>query len=177
MSTQAVSSGPGPDLISQTTLTFEQQAYRATAQLVSSQRNADNQHIYDARVRDYNANMTTGQKHDPPLALPIQIRSYVVTEPDQFGLVYPEQIGPYLTPTPPLTLVTLDLGTLSIPVRDPNKIEVGKRIGSGRWFSVGPDDGTPPDFVTPPGTTSSEGVVGQFEKFGGVGGSWYLQVA
>lgn len=163
--------------ISQTTLTWEQAAYAATAALTAQQRNADLQYKYDQAIRDFDANMESGQKHDPPLVPPVAPRSYVISPPDDHGLVFAVQAGPPLTPTPPLKIDTVDLGTLAPQAKVPGVIHV-TRVISGSWYGVGADDGNPSGFMTPPGTKSDDGSTGVFEKFGApVGNGWYLKVA
>ncbi len=158
-----------------TTLADSQQNNKAATTAWVAQLNAQQQAIYDQAVRNFNLNMQSGQTHNPPLVPPTAPLAYVVSAPDANGYVWPVIGTTPLMPTPPLTLATVDLGTLKPPTRDPNHIDVGKAIpgGGGKWFTVGPNDGTPNGFVTPP-TTSEDGVTGIFLKFGApVGNGWY----
>lgn len=176
MGTQIIQAVFTPN-VSMTSNAFAQQAILASSIAQCAHLNNDLQTRYDMAVRDFNANMETGQKHDPPLVPPPAPKSWVVLAPDANGYQFYDQTGPALSPTPPLTVDTTDLGTLSVPVRDPNHISVGNRI-SGAWFQVGTGDGTPNGFVTPPNTKSADGVTGSFTKFGApVGNGWYLLAA
>ena len=138
-------------------------------------RNLNDQAHYDGAVRDYNANLATGQKHDASYLPPIAPLKWQLADVDAEGYTFYQQGPEHLVPTPPLTISTVDLGNLTVAPRDPNHIAVGNRI-EGAWFQVGSGDGTPNGFQTPPNTVSADGVTGTFTKFGApVGAGWYLK--
>ena len=164
---------PGAPDISQTGLTFAQQQTLAASIANVKMLNDGNQAHYDAAIRDFNANMETGQKHDPPLTPPVAPLKWQLAPADANGFIFYQQGPDSLTTT--VTADTTDLGTLVPPVKNPATIQVGNRI-NGAWFQVGPNDGTPSGFVTPLNTVSADGVTGSFTKFGApVGNGWYLK--
>ena len=177
MSTQSQPVPGAPD-INQTGLTFAQQQTLAASIANVAMLNAGNQAHYDAAIRDFNSNMETGQHHDPPLTPPVAPLKWQLAPADANGFIFYQQGPDSLTST--VTADTTDLGTLKPAVKNPNIIQVGNRLpgpGNSSWFGVGPNDGTPGGFETPPTTQSADGVVGTFEKFQSPWGSVYLKVS
>lgn len=168
----------------ETTLTFEQAAYRQTAIVECAQRNASNQFIANGAAKNYNANVESGQHHATPLPRPIPIGKYVVSQPDAKGLVYPEQsTTEFLVPDPPLD--NFDLGNLVAltPSTAPPNVFMGigphnKASGpDGKWYDALYGDTIPSGSITgkdcPPATDGHT-----YEKFGSpVGWGWWLQIS
>ncbi len=157
-----------------TTLADSQQNNKAATAAWVAQLNAQQQAWYDGAVRNYNLNMQSGQTHNPPLVPPTAPLAYVVGPPDANGYVWPVVGTTPLTPTPPLTVATVDLSTLSKPFFP----QVGKATpgGGGKWFDALQGD-TFPNGQTTDQTTSADGVTGRFQKFGApVGWGWYQLV-
>jgi hypothetical protein len=143
-----------PD-ISQTGLAYDIQQTLANSIAMVAQLNANNQGHYDSAIDQYNQNMRTGQTHNPPLPIPVAPLKWQLAQPDQFGITS-YQLGPdHLVPTPPLTLDTIDLGTLVAtgpnPSPAPGQSAVfvlgppdGKNAG---WWSAGPGDTEPSGYT------------------------------
>jgi hypothetical protein len=156
--------------ISQTTQTFAQQSILASSTARVAHLNASLQIIYDGAVRDYNLNMGSGVSKIAP-QVPVAPFKWELAPPDKDGYVWYQQSTERITSTIPLA--TVNLGGLTVPVRDSSHIDVGKQIGNTKWYSVGPLDGTPSGFITPP---QADGHT--YQKFGApVGAGWYLQVS
>jgi hypothetical protein len=67
------------------------------------------------------------------------------------------------------------------PILPPNYIDVGNHIVSDpspipTWFTVGGKDTYPSGKTTPPGTESSDGIVGTYLRVGSPFGGWYEKV-
>lgn len=140
---------------------MQQQAY-------CDQYNREAEARYRQGVANYNLFVEQVGKV-PPFAPPSLPTKWVLTAPDQHGLRWQTTSNiPVCDPLPLKTPVTE-------PTRAANVISVGKRI-HGEWFQVGAGDGFAVGQKTPP-TTSADGVVGVFEKYGAaVGAGWYLRV-
>ena len=168
---------PAPDA-SQTTNTFAQSAILASSTAQCAHLNANEQANFDGKVRDYNANMETGQHHDPPLVPPTAPKSWIVLPPDGNGYSWYAQTGPPLTPTPPLKLDVVDLGTLTVQVAVPNHLSINWatwRPGNP-WVDANKDDGWPNALVTPP-QQAPDGTMHTYERFSTPFGALYLQVS
>jgi len=163
-----------------TTLADAQQNIAASSKSWVELLNAQRQAHYDDAIRDYNANMETGQKHDPPLVPPEAPYAYVLNAPDALGLIWPVlSTTERLKPTPPLKVDTVDLGTLVPPKPVANHWSLNWASRSGKWVTAGLDDGMPGGFMTPPlvDALHPSDPPHVYERYTtAVGPGWYLQV-
>ena len=138
--------------------------------------NADLKHRYLSAFADYVANMQSGgfvpaERRTPPTPP----KGWQLAAPDDDGFVFYELGQIPVCDQPPAVNYN---GGITAPVKVPNTIDVGKRLGTSKWFGVGPLDTLESGKETPPGTVSSDGVSGVFEKFAAVvGAGWYLQTS
>jgi hypothetical protein len=162
----------------QTTNTFAQEQILASSRAECALLNANLQFNYDTAVRNYNLNAGSGQTHVPPLVPPVAPLSWIVLAPDANGYQWYAQTGPPLTPTPPLTIATTDLGTLTVATPIPNHLSINWatwRPGNP-WVDANKDDGWPNALVTPP-QTAPDGSTHTYERFSDPFGAMYLQVS
>lgn len=124
---------------------------------------------YQTTYANYVERMQSGGVVSPAdQAVPAPPTAYVLSAPDANGFTYP-QVGdaPVCSPGAAVTY----LGGLAGARRDPSHIDIGRQI-SGSWYSVGPLDGTPNGFITPP---QADGHT--YQKVGApVGAGWYLRL-
>ena len=140
--------------------------------------NAANQAHYDQAGENYNLNALSGQKHDPPLVPPTAPKSWIVLPPDANGYQWYAQTGPALTPTPPLKIDAVDLGTLTVPVPLHNHLSIDWDAWrpNTKWVPANKDDGWPNELITPP-QTAPDGTVHTYERFSTPFGALYLAVS
>jgi len=138
-------------------------------------RNDNDQAIFDVACNNYNLNAGSGQHHDPPLVKPVPPAKWVLSPPDQNGFIFPMQSA---TETIPINvpLQDVDQGTLTVMTPIKNKISINWGTQNGAWVDAWKDDGFPLGMVTPP-IQAPDGSMHTYEKFGGIGGAWYLQVS
>lgn len=137
--------------------------------------NANHQILYDTAVENYNLNMGSGQKHNPPLVPPVAPAKWVLLPPGVDGYRW---YGPsdteVLTPTPPLKLATTDLGSLPslTPSNAPRNMFMGiGHSAGGQWYDANFGDTIPGGQPAPPQPDGHE-----YIKVGSpVGWGWWLQ--
>lgn len=140
-------------------------------------KNAELKAGYTQAVVAYNLMMRSGSFRGN-IPVPVAPNSYVYVQGNLDLRVVPswEQSGPPVTSD--IALATVNNATIAPTVRDPFHwhVTVADKGGNGRWFGVGPEDGTPNGFETPV-TTSDDGVTGVFLKYGNPFGGKYLRTS
>ncbi len=136
------------------------------------QNNANDQFIYDGKIRNYNLNLDSGQQRvtPPPPVAPFK---WVLAAPDANGYVFYERSKTerLTSPIPVLTFNPADPPKLDL---QPDVTDIGTAIpgdGNKGWYYVGRFDTRPVGFtVTMPGP---DGNPVKFQKWGSPWGYKY----
>ncbi len=117
--------------------------------------NANNQILFDTAVVNYNRNMESGQKHNPPLVPPVAPIKWILLAPNAEGYQFwgPDPKGETITPTPPLKIDTTDHGDLPslTPSTAPPNVFMGiGHSAGGNWFDANYGDTIPSGKQAPP---------------------------
>jgi hypothetical protein len=162
--------------ISQTTLTWAQQASLLTSTFMRDLKNGDNQRIFDSAVADYNAGMASGVKMQ--LTPPVAPFKYVLTAPDVNGEVsYAQSTTERLTPTVPIFTGTANAQlTVTTPIVNHLSINWDTWRPGSKWVDANKDDGWPNTLETPP-QKAPDGSMHTYERFSTPFGALYLQTS
>ena len=138
--------------------------------------NAQLQAEYDSKVKSFNAMMESGS-FPGPLVPPPAPASFILIP----GTANPYTPAGYAQTGPPIVanepIDTINVATNKPPVAIPGNIHVTVPIpGAPGWWGCGKDDGFPNGQTTPP-VTADDGTVGRFQRYGAIGGAWYLKVS
>jgi len=158
-----------------TTLQAAQRNILANSTEMVRRLNADLLSRYQSAYQDYLANMHSGENVPADrIHAPLPPYAWELAPPDGDGFIFYQVSKTTRIADPASYPDTYNSGSNPQPNATPNMIMVGARTASTNWFTALKGDTFPSGKMTPP-VTSSDGVIGIFEKFGApVGPGWYL---